>query len=60
MEVLNYNITAHYPSLLNTKQTIVNTINPHSYCVAKKDREFRTALKESDYLLPDGVGGKNK
>jgi N-acetylglucosaminyldiphosphoundecaprenol N-acetyl-beta-D-mannosaminyltransferase len=37
------------------KQTI-NTINPHSYVVAKKDMVFRQALLESDILLPDGIG----
>lgn len=37
-------------------QRIINTINPHSYCVAKKDTQFRQALKQSSILLPDGVG----
>ena len=35
---------------------IINTINPHSYCIASKDLEFKSALKESDILLPDGIG----
>jgi len=35
---------------------IINTINPHSYCIASKDLEFKNALKESDILLPDGIG----
>lgn len=35
---------------------IINTINPHSYCIAKKDNKFKEALKSSDILLPDGVG----
>ena len=35
---------------------IVNTINPHSYCIAKKDSFFREALENSDILIPDGVG----
>ncbi len=35
---------------------IVNTINPHSYIIARKDSIFREALLASDYLLPDGVG----
>lgn len=35
---------------------IINTINPHSYCVALKDVDFRNALKNSDILLPDGIG----
>src|SRR5690606_4098123 len=38
------------------EKIIINTINPHSYCVAEKDKAFKKALQESDYLLPDGVG----
>jgi N-acetylglucosaminyldiphosphoundecaprenol N-acetyl-beta-D-mannosaminyltransferase len=40
---------------LNTDR-VINTINPHSYCVSKKDKEFQVALKDSDVLLPDGIG----
>lgn len=35
---------------------VVNTINPHSYVVAKKDDLFQVALQNSDILLPDGIG----
>ena len=35
---------------------VINTINPHSYCEALTDNEFREALKQSDILLPDGIG----
>ena len=35
---------------------IINTINPHSYVVAKNDRLFQDALKSSDILVPDGSG----
>ena len=35
---------------------IINTINPHSYCVSKEDEEFEDVLNASDILLPDGVG----
>lgn len=35
---------------------IINTINPHSYCEAKKDVDFKEALLNSDVLLPDGSG----
>lgn len=31
-------------------------INPHSFVVALKDDDFATALKSSDWLIPDGVG----
>ncbi|MDO7138860.1 WecB/TagA/CpsF family glycosyltransferase [Algibacter lectus] len=38
------------------KKLIINTINPHSYCEAKKDAKFAKALLSSDILLPDGSG----
>lgn len=41
---------------LNKKSIIINTINPHSYCMAKSDRVFEKALRNSDTLLPDGIG----
>ena len=31
-------------------------INPHSFVVALDDKECATALKTSDWLIPDGVG----
>ena len=38
------------------RKTIINTINPHSYCVSKSDSFFQKALLKSDILLPDGSG----
>jgi len=38
------------------EKTIVNTINAHSYIVAKNDLLFEDALKSSDILIPDGSG----
>tara|TARA_B110000240_G_scaffold193866_1_gene240420 strand:- start:419 stop:697 length:279 start_codon:yes stop_codon:yes gene_type:complete len=35
---------------------VITTINPHSYCIAKKDAVFNNALLSSDVLLPDGFG----
>lgn len=40
---------------INTK-AIINTINAHSFIVAKNDRHFKKALVDSDILLPDGEG----
>lgn len=37
-------------------KTVINTINPHSYCEAKKDVFYNQALHQSDILLPDGIG----
>jgi len=30
-------------------------LNPHSYVVALKDRQFARALRDSDWLIPDGI-----
>jgi N-acetylglucosaminyldiphosphoundecaprenol N-acetyl-beta-D-mannosaminyltransferase len=38
------------------KKQIINTINPHSYVIAKKDLYFKEALQTSDILIPDGSG----
>ena len=40
---------------LPDKKLMINTINAHSYNMAQKDREFASALRNSDVLLPDGV-----
>lgn len=56
MKLLGYNVTPYYPQFPVQEKIIVNTINPHSYCVAKRDMVFKVALEQSDYLLPDGVG----
>jgi N-acetylglucosaminyldiphosphoundecaprenol N-acetyl-beta-D-mannosaminyltransferase len=44
------------PEIRNAPQRVINTLNPHSYVVAKKDGEFKDALLGSDVLLPDGIG----
>jgi N-acetylglucosaminyldiphosphoundecaprenol N-acetyl-beta-D-mannosaminyltransferase len=41
---------------LPNKKLLVNTINAHSYNIAKKDPKFLKALMASDVLLPDGIG----
>jgi N-acetylglucosaminyldiphosphoundecaprenol N-acetyl-beta-D-mannosaminyltransferase len=35
---------------------VINTINPHSYVISRKDETFRKALEAADHLLPDGTG----
>ena len=34
---------------------LINTINAYSYNNAQSDEEFANALKQSDYLVPDGI-----
>lgn len=40
----------------NNMKLVINTLNPHSYVVAKKDKLFSEALNHSDVLIPDGSG----
>ena len=44
--------------IFNEENKIINTINPHSYCVALSDNNFRQALINSDILVADGYGIK--
>lgn len=41
---------------INSGKKIINTINPHSYIVAKNDTIFEKALQSSDIIIPDGSG----
>lgn len=57
MEFLDYNLSLSLPNELPVNQRwLANTLNPHSYCVAKKDAIFRASLEGADILIPDGVG----
>ena len=51
-----YKVSNKYPPWPPKKKTIINTINPHSFCVAKKDKYFKEALLNSDIIVPDGIG----
>jgi N-acetylglucosaminyldiphosphoundecaprenol N-acetyl-beta-D-mannosaminyltransferase len=60
MEKINF---LGYPLCTDLKQInfngapmVINTLNPHSYCTAKKDKLFDDALMASDVLVPDGIG----
>ncbi|WP_345106344.1 WecB/TagA/CpsF family glycosyltransferase [Mucilaginibacter panaciglaebae] len=54
---LGYEIFADTLEKLPTNyRTVINTINQYSYCMAEHDNHFKEALKNSDILLPDGVG----
>ncbi len=54
-EVLGYRVfEGKLSHLTHLNKMIINTLNGHSYSVAKRDKLFREALMESDILLPDG------
>ncbi|MEO9023073.1 MAG: WecB/TagA/CpsF family glycosyltransferase [Ginsengibacter sp.] len=40
---------------LSNRKLLINTINAHSFNVARKDSMFYKALQSGDILLPDGV-----
>jgi N-acetylglucosaminyldiphosphoundecaprenol N-acetyl-beta-D-mannosaminyltransferase len=55
--ILDYKVFEGQLDNIDLKEKcIINTINLHSYVVAKKDEIFRNALQSSDVLLPDGIG----
>ncbi len=55
-EVLGYEVYGSDLSKIRIgNSSVINTLNGHSYNVAKGDPEFREALQASDILLPDGV-----
>ena len=40
VNIMSYSIATSLESISIKDKTIVNTINPHSYCVSKKDVAF--------------------
>lgn len=56
LKFLHYNISTDLPPKLEGEKLLINTINPHSYCVAKTDSDFDESLSKCDILIPDGVG----
>lgn len=55
-KILGYTVNDELPAEIPEDKLVINTINPHSYCVAKNDAMFRLALQQSDLLIPDGIG----
>lgn len=45
-----------FKSLREGKRTWLACFNPHSYAVTLKDEIFPHALKDADWLVPDGIG----
>lgn len=59
LSILGYSVFAGRRDFFAGDVTgVVNTLNPHSYILARKDEKFHDALKSSDWLIPDGVGIK--
>ena len=56
IKFFNYKIAESLPVIDFNKKIVVNTINAHSFSCALKDKTFKAALEQSDFLTPDGVG----
>lgn len=57
MKIMNYDVFIDELDTLNLKtKQVINTINSHSYIIAKSDKYFKEALEDSDLLIPDGSG----
>lgn len=53
----DYNVYTNYTlEQIPHQQTVINTINPHSWVTARHDETFRQALLGSNGLIPDGTG----
>lgn len=57
MNLKTLNIVCSQAELNNIPdgKVVINTINAHSYNTAQKDEEFADALRNGDYLIPDGA-----
>ena len=57
MKIMNFEVfTGRLASLDFNHKKVINTLNAHSYIVAKNDEIFNRALHDSDIILPDGSG----
>ncbi|MFV0538157.1 MAG: WecB/TagA/CpsF family glycosyltransferase [Dysgonomonas sp.] len=54
LEIKKIHLLSDLKNLKDGDRVQINTINAHSYNVAKKDAAFAEVLQKSDYLLPDG------
>ena len=51
-----YRLFDEHLDTIEHSKVLISTLNAHSYNTVHKDEEFKTALKNSNVLLPDGVG----
>jgi len=57
MKIMDYDVFVDRLETVDiTDKKVINTINPHSYITAKRDKVFQEALRDSDLLIPDGSG----
>ncbi len=58
VETLGFNVFSDKLSIIPIESNgckVISTISPNSYGITLKEREFKNALKSTDYLVLDGV-----
>lgn len=55
IDFFGFKITSNL-DLIYSNNIVINTINPHSFIVSMNDLDFKSALINSDILIPDGIG----
>lgn len=51
-----YRLFNEHLNTIEHSKVLISTLNAHSYNTVHKDEEFKIALKNSNVLLPDGIG----
>ena len=49
MQLLGYNIDTVLPEIVSGNKLVINTINPHSYCVAKEDELIEIGIRKIEF-----------
>jgi N-acetylglucosaminyldiphosphoundecaprenol N-acetyl-beta-D-mannosaminyltransferase len=55
MRLTDFKIFSESLDTLEDDKLLINTINAHSYNLAKKDKLFHQSLSKCDVLIPDGI-----
>jgi N-acetylglucosaminyldiphosphoundecaprenol N-acetyl-beta-D-mannosaminyltransferase len=56
MQLSNFKLFTGNLSSINPAKILITTLNAYSYVLSGKDNDFCDALRNSDVLLPDGIG----
>ncbi|MCO5236774.1 MAG: WecB/TagA/CpsF family glycosyltransferase [Chitinophagaceae bacterium] len=57
MDILGFNVfNGQLSDIDHSSKHLINTFSPNSYGIARNDLEFKTALKNTDILVLDGMG----
>lgn len=49
-KLFDYTLVSKLPEIKFKSKTVINTINPCSYCLAESDSDFKNALLNADFF----------